>query len=140
MQNIQNCLSNLKVDEQAQKALKIPIAPQWIPDKNSETCIILICCLNPLVFKYFSSLQACDVIKQNLASLTEDIIAGTKFTCLKNIISFILRKCGHIVCNDCSKNKFVLQSQSKEPVRVCDNCFAHLIVGKSKYFLFINAI
>lgn len=33
------------------------------------------------------------------------------------------RNCGHVICGDCSKNKFLLASQSDEPLRVCNTCF-----------------
>lgn len=34
------------------------------------------------------------------------------------------RRCGKIVCNGCSTKRLLLASQSTEPVRVCDPCFA----------------
>ena len=34
------------------------------------------------------------------------------------------RRCGKIVCNNCSLKRLLLPSQSSEPVRVCDPCFA----------------
>ena len=34
------------------------------------------------------------------------------------------RRCGKIVCNNCSTKRLLLASQSSEPVRVCDPCFA----------------
>jgi len=34
------------------------------------------------------------------------------------------RRCGKIVCNACSSKRLLLVSQSPEPVRVCDPCFA----------------
>lgn len=36
------------------------------------------------------------------------------------------RNCGYVVCGDCSKNKYLLPSQSDEPVRVCNTCFETL--------------
>lgn len=36
------------------------------------------------------------------------------------------RRCGRIFCNECSDNKMALPSSSK-PVRVCNNCYQHLI-------------
>ena len=38
----------------------------------------------------------------------------------------LCRKCGFVVCGDCSKNKFLILSQSDEPVRVCDICYDSL--------------
>ncbi len=36
------------------------------------------------------------------------------------------RNCGHVICGDCSKNRFLLASQSDEPLRVCNNCYTQL--------------
>lgn len=33
------------------------------------------------------------------------------------------RKCGAVVCQKCSSKKFLLQSQSSKPLRVCDGCY-----------------
>ncbi|RNA14721.1 pleckstrin homology domain-containing family F member 2 [Brachionus plicatilis] len=33
------------------------------------------------------------------------------------------RNCGYVICGDCSKNKFLIQSQSDEPLRVCNECY-----------------
>jgi len=42
------------------------------------------------------------------------------------------RNCGYVVCGDCSKNKYLLLSQSDEPVRVCNSCFETLSKTNSK--------
>lgn len=36
------------------------------------------------------------------------------------------RNCGLVICGNCSKNKFLIPSQSSKPVRVCDTCFTEL--------------
>lgn len=36
------------------------------------------------------------------------------------------RSCGAVVCSSCSSHTFRILSQSKSPVRVCDNCFKRL--------------
>ena len=36
------------------------------------------------------------------------------------------RNCGHVICGNCSKNKFLIPAQSSKPVRVCDACFTEL--------------
>lgn len=36
------------------------------------------------------------------------------------------RKCGTVVCNTCSSRKFLMPSQSKNPLRVCDPCYETL--------------
>jgi hypothetical protein len=36
------------------------------------------------------------------------------------------RNCVLIICGNCSKNKFLIPSQSSKPVRVCDTCFGEL--------------
>jgi hypothetical protein len=43
------------------------------------------------------------------------------------------RKCGFVVCGDCSKNKCLLRSQANEPVRVCDICFEETKKSGGKY-------
>lgn len=40
------------------------------------------------------------------------------------------RNCGAVVCGSCSKNKFLIPSQSSKPVRVCNTCFDSL--GKNR--------
>lgn len=36
------------------------------------------------------------------------------------------RNCGLVICNECSKNKYVLPSQSNEALRVCNTCYSNL--------------
>jgi len=36
------------------------------------------------------------------------------------------RKCGRVVCNDCSNKRFLLPEQSKKPLRVCLQCYDEL--------------
>ncbi|XP_053203773.1 pleckstrin homology domain-containing family F member 2-like [Panonychus citri] len=55
--------------------------------------------------------------------------------CRVNYFSFINRRhhcryCGLVICGDCSKNKFLIPSQSSKPVRVCDSC--HNILAKQR--------
>lgn len=40
------------------------------------------------------------------------------------------RKCGGVVCGNCSTKKFLLPAQSSKPLRVCDNCYNVLSSGK----------
>ena len=42
------------------------------------------------------------------------------------------RKCGGVVCSNCSTKKFLLPSQSSKPLRVCDNCYNVLSSGKTQ--------
>lgn len=42
------------------------------------------------------------------------------------------RNCGYVVCGDCSKNKYLLQSQSDEPLRVCNQCYEMLTKSSLK--------
>jgi pleckstrin homology domain-containing family F len=39
------------------------------------------------------------------------------------------RNCGYVVCGDCSRNKFLIASQSNEPLRVCNTCYSILKNG-----------
>lgn len=43
------------------------------------------------------------------------------------------RNCGSVVCGNCSKNKFLIPSQSKTPVRVCDTCFDGLGSARTNF-------
>lgn len=42
------------------------------------------------------------------------------------------RKCGGVVCGNCSTKKFLLPAQSSKPLRVCDNCYNVLSSGKTQ--------
>uniref|UniRef100_A0AC34QKD8 Pleckstrin homology domain-containing family F member 2 n=1 Tax=Panagrolaimus sp. JU765 TaxID=591449 RepID=A0AC34QKD8_9BILA len=39
------------------------------------------------------------------------------------------RSCGHVICGNCSTNRFVLPGINKRPVRVCDDCYKKLAAG-----------
>lgn len=43
------------------------------------------------------------------------------------------RNCGNVICGNCSRNKFLIPSQSKTPVRVCDTCFSDLGSARTNY-------
>ncbi|EDV28823.1 expressed hypothetical protein [Trichoplax adhaerens] len=49
----------------------------------------------------------------------------TKFTAIKR--RHHCRKCGYVVCSNCSSNKLLLKHQSDKPLRVCDNCYLKLV-------------
>jgi len=36
------------------------------------------------------------------------------------------RKCGLVVCDKCSSNRYLLPNQNRKPLRVCDGCFKSL--------------
>ena len=36
------------------------------------------------------------------------------------------RKCGKVVCNDCSSKRWMLPQQSSKPLRVCLTCYEKL--------------
>merc|ERR1739844_886892 len=38
------------------------------------------------------------------------------------------RKCGMVVCNDCSNKRFLLPEQSSKPLRVCLSCYDELVM------------
>jgi len=42
------------------------------------------------------------------------------------------RNCGYIVCEGCSKKRFLLPHLDQKPVRVCDSCFIKLNKNNSK--------
>jgi len=42
------------------------------------------------------------------------------------------RRCGVVVCGNCSSHKFLLPHISSKPIRVCDTCFEKLSSGAAK--------
>lgn len=88
MTHLNNCIEKLS---NGKKSASTETAPQWIPDRNADTCM-----------------------RCNKAKFT---VVNRRHHC---------RKCGFVVCGDCSKNKFLIRSQAAEPVRVCDVCFVSL--------------
>lgn len=85
--HITNCIQKLNEG----RTSKNNLAPQWIPDKEADTCM------------------RCNKTKFN--------VVNRRHHC---------RKCGFVICGDCSKKKYLLKLQSNEPVRVCDKCFETL--------------
>lgn len=56
---------------------------------------------------------------------------NSKFTVLNR--RHHCRHCGFVVCGDCSQNKFLLEYQSNEPVRVCNYCYSKLNSNNKDY-------
>ncbi|XP_063802102.1 pleckstrin homology domain-containing family F member 1 [Pseudophryne corroboree] len=52
----------------------------------------------------------------------------TKFTTITR--RHHCRNCGFVVCQDCSKNRFVIPSLSSKPLRVCNLCHRRLMSDK----------
>jgi hypothetical protein len=92
MTHISNCIEKLSDNRRkAYDQMNIEVAPQWIPDKEADTCM------------------RCRIAKFSLMF--------RRHHC---------RNCGYVVCSDCSKNKYLLPSQSDEALRVCNTCYASL--------------
>lgn len=93
MTHISNCIEKLSDNRRkAYDTIKnVEVAPQWIPDKETDTCM------------------RCRIAKFTLVN--------RRHHC---------RNCGYVICNDCSKNKYLLSSQSVEPLRVCNTCYSLL--------------
>lgn len=93
MTHISNCIE--KLSDNGRKAYdtikNIEVAPQWIPDKEADTCM------------------RCRIAKFTLVN--------RRHHC---------RQCGYVICNECSKNKYLLPSQSEELLRVCNTCYSNL--------------
>lgn len=93
MTHISNCIE--KLSDNRRKAYdqmtNIEVAPQWIPDKEADTCM------------------RCRIAKFSLMN--------RRHHC---------RNCGYVICSDCSKNKYLLPSQSDEALRVCNTCYTAL--------------
>jgi hypothetical protein len=90
MLHINNCIEKL-TNRAKRLATSTNVAPQWIPDRNADTCM-----------------------RCRKAKFT---VVNRRHHC---------RKCGFVICGDCSKNKYLLKSQADEPVRVCDVCYTAL--------------
>lgn len=93
MTHISNCIEKLSDNRRkAYDTIKnVNVAPQWIPDKEADTCM------------------RCRIAKFTMVN--------RRHHC---------RNCGYVVCSDCSKNKYLLPSQSDEPLRVCNTCYSNL--------------
>lgn len=95
MTHISNCIEKLP-DNQRNNYLNkeetgTAPAPQWIPDKDADTCM-----------------------RCKSAKFT---VVNRRHHC---------RNCGYVICGDCSKNRFLLLSQSDDPLRVCNTCYKAL--------------
>ena len=97
----------------------VEVAPQWIPDKEADTCM------------------RCKNVKFNVVSRRVMKI----FYFLKNFWTILkksnqkhhCRNCGYVICGECSKNKYMLPSQSDEPLRVCNFCYSMLSNNTAVY-------
>ena len=45
---------------------------------------------------------------------------------MNNYTNTCFRKCGVVVCNACSMQRFLLPAQSSKPLRVCNKCYDEL--------------
>lgn len=73
---------------------------------------------------------------EHAAVWVPDSEASTCMHCLKSKFTALnrrhhCRKCGGVVCGNCSTKKFLLPAQSSKPLRVCDNCYNVLSSGKT---------
>jgi len=69
--------------------------------------------------------------REHAAVWVPDNEATTCMLCKKTKFSVLerrhhCRKCGAVICANCSSKKFLLPSQSSKPLRVCDGCYAIL--------------
>jgi len=83
-------------------------------------------CIEDLIRK--SGKKAAD---QHAAVWVPDKEASKCMHCKKVEFSIIIRrhhcrKCGKVVCNDCSNKRFLLPEQSSKPLRVCLSCYDEL--------------
>ncbi|XP_018496754.1 pleckstrin homology domain-containing family F member 2 [Galendromus occidentalis] len=75
--------------------------------------------------------------KEHAAVWVPDSGAGKCMVCKETKFTLInrrhhCRKCGCVVCANCSQHKFMLPAQSSKPVRVCDCCYSSLSMGKGE--------
>ncbi|XP_027056183.1 pleckstrin homology domain-containing family F member 2-like isoform X1 [Pocillopora damicornis] len=74
---------------------------------------------------------------EHAAVWVPDSEASTCMHCFKSKFTALnrrhhCRKCGGVVCGNCSTKKFLLPAQSSKPLRVCDNCYNVLSSGKTQ--------
>merc|ERR1711973_622532 len=74
--------------------------------------------------------------KEHAAVWVPDSEASTCMHCMKTKFTAInrrhhCRKCGAVVCNNCSPKRVLLPNQSSKPLRVCNTCFTALSSGKA---------
>ncbi|XP_029213819.2 pleckstrin homology domain-containing family F member 2-like isoform X1 [Acropora millepora] len=72
---------------------------------------------------------------EHAAVWVPDSEASTCMNCLKSKFTALnrrhhCRKCGGVVCSNCSTKKCLLPSQSSKPLRVCDRCYKVLATVK----------
>jgi len=68
---------------------------------------------------------------EHAAVWVPDSEANTCMSCKKTQFTLVnrrhhCRKCGKVVCNGCSMQRFLLPAQSSKPLRVCDQCYDEL--------------
>ncbi|XP_022650017.1 pleckstrin homology domain-containing family F member 1 homolog isoform X2 [Varroa jacobsoni] len=76
--------------------------------------------------------------KEHAAVWVPDSDAGKCMVCKETKFTLLnrrhhCRKCGCVVCGNCSQHKFMLPAQSSKPLRVCDSCFDILSMGKGDF-------
>lgn len=75
--------------------------------------------------------------KEHAAVWVPDNDAGKCMVCKETKFSLLnrrhhCRKCGCVVCANCSQHKFMLPAQSSKPLRVCNCCYQSLSMGKGE--------
>ncbi|OQR77323.1 pleckstrin homology domain-containing family F member 2-like [Tropilaelaps mercedesae] len=76
--------------------------------------------------------------KEHAAVWVPDADAGKCMVCKETKFTLLnrrhhCRKCGCVVCGNCSQHKFMLPVQSSKPLRVCDTCYNTLSMGKGDF-------
>ncbi len=113
MTHINSCIEKLSNRKAFDPMKSVEVAPQWIPDKEADICM------------------RCRHAKFTVVNRRVFIFINEgNFLFYYIYYAFIMkhhcRNCGYVICGDCSKNKFMIPSQSDEPLRVCNSCYAIL--------------
>lgn len=108
--NISQIITTMpSVSSEGSNAQHNMVAAQWVPDDKSDTCMH---CRSTK----FSTYNRKHVWVEWMA-----VISEFWFDSLQHC-----RNCGHIVCEGCSKKRFLLPHLDAKAVRVCDSCYAKL--------------
>ncbi|KAK2566177.1 Pleckstrin homology domain-containing family F member 2 [Acropora cervicornis] len=87
-------------------------AAVWVPDSEASTCM--------------------NCLKSKFTALNRRVRFYEIVQNMENVLvqQHHCRKCGGVVCSNCSTKKCLLPSQSSKPLRVCDRCYNLLATVK----------
>ena len=134
MAHIDKCIRDL-LHKNGKKAATEHAAP-WVPDTEAATCMVCnksqFTLLNrrvkkTIIWLFFFSFS----ILHNAPICLVGCVIQKRITCILVFLNYTnifflqhhCRKCGSVVCGNCSSRKLNLPAQSTKPLRVCDRCY-----------------